>query len=80
MLTGERADLTQLLHRQRGFLRYTVQNLTDEQAASQPVPSTTLSLGGLIKHVTATEESWYAFAAGTENTGAARRTGPTPSG
>ncbi|MFI5838127.1 DinB family protein [Catenuloplanes sp. NPDC051500] len=66
MLTGERADLVQLLNRQRGFLRFTVQNLTDEQAASQPVPSTTLSLGGLIKHVSATEQSWYDFATGAE--------------
>ncbi|WP_033340475.1 DinB family protein [Catenuloplanes japonicus] len=70
MLTGERADLVKLLDRQRGFLRFTVQNLTDEQAASRPVPSTTLSLGGLIKHVSATEQSWYAFATGTESTGA----------
>jgi hypothetical protein len=67
MLTGERADLVKLLDRQRGFLRFTVQNLTDEQAASRPVPSTTLSLGGLIKHVSATEQGWYDFATGVES-------------
>ncbi|GAB7044391.1 MULTISPECIES: DinB family protein [Catenuloplanes] len=63
-ITPERADLIALLDRHRGFLRFTVRNLTDEQAASQPVPSTTLSLGGLIKHVSATEHSWVTFATG----------------
>ncbi|MDP9792255.1 putative damage-inducible protein DinB [Catenuloplanes nepalensis] len=61
-LTQERTDLIHLLDRHRGFLRFTVQNLTDEQAASQPIPSTTLSLGGLIKHVAATQRGWLAFA------------------
>ncbi|MDR7277879.1 DinB family protein [Catenuloplanes atrovinosus] len=65
MTTQERTDLVTMLDRSRGFLRFTVQNLTDEQAASRPVPSTELSLGGLIKHVSATERSWIAFATGT---------------
>ncbi|MDQ0365532.1 DinB family protein [Catenuloplanes indicus] len=63
-MTSERADLIALLDRHRGFLRFTVRGLTDEQAASQPIPSTTLSLGGLIKHVSATEHSWVTFATG----------------
>lgn len=62
-LTGERADLLQSLDRHRGFLRYTVQNLTDEQAATRTTASQ-LCLGGLIKHVANTERGWMRFAVG----------------
>jgi uncharacterized damage-inducible protein DinB len=59
-VTGERADLVQALDRQRHFLRYTTRDLTDEQAAERTTTSE-LSLGGLIKHVTATEQGWIRF-------------------
>ena len=59
-LTGERADLLQSLARHRYFLTYTVQGLTDEQAALRPTASE-LTLGGLIKHVSATESQWVDF-------------------
>jgi uncharacterized damage-inducible protein DinB len=36
-----------------------VEGLTDEQAASQPVAPSTLSLSGLIKHLSLVEESWF---------------------
>lgn len=58
--TGERADLLETLAKHRGFLRYTVRELTDEQAAKRSTVSE-LCLGGLIKHVTATEKSWLDF-------------------
>jgi uncharacterized damage-inducible protein DinB len=58
--TGERADLLESLARHRYFLTYTVQGLTDEQAALRPTASE-LTLGGLIKHVTATERQWIDF-------------------
>jgi hypothetical protein len=61
--TGERADLLQSLARHRGFLRFTVRGLTDEQAARRPTVSA-LSLGGLIKHVAATEKAWLDFVVG----------------
>jgi uncharacterized damage-inducible protein DinB len=61
--TGERADLLQTLDKHRGFLRFTVRDLTDEQAAQTPTASR-LSLGGLIKHVALTERQWMAFAVG----------------
>src|SRR5664280_223328 len=60
-LTGERADLLESLHRHRYFLRYTVRDLTDEQAAARPTVSA-LCLGGLIRHVAETEASWIRFA------------------
>ena len=62
-LTTERADLLETLGKHRGFLRYAVQGLTDEQARLRPTASE-LTLGGLIKHVTATERNWAAFAVG----------------
>jgi len=62
-LTRERADLIESLRRHRSFLRYTVRDLTDEQARMRPTASA-LYLGGLIKHVAATEASWARFAEG----------------
>jgi uncharacterized damage-inducible protein DinB len=63
-LSRERADLIEALRTQRYFLKFTVQNLTDEQARLTPTASA-LSLGGLIKHVSATEKGWYDFASGS---------------
>ena len=62
-LTGERADLLETLGKHRGFLTHTVRGLTDEQARLQPTASA-LTLGGLVKHVTASERNWAAFIVG----------------
>ncbi|MFD7414893.1 DinB family protein [Kitasatospora purpeofusca] len=62
-LDGERADLLQTLDKHRGFLRYTVRDLTDEQAARRTTASE-LCLGGLIKHVAGTEAGWMRFVVG----------------
>ncbi|NYJ73501.1 DinB family protein [Allobranchiibius huperziae] len=43
---------------QRHGIRYALDGITDAQARLTPIPSTTLSLGGLLKHVVATERSW----------------------
>ncbi|MEP7022467.1 MAG: DinB family protein [Actinomycetota bacterium] len=59
-LTGERADLLAALAKQRYFQRYTVRDLTDEQARQRTTASE-LTLGGLIKHVTFTERQWANF-------------------
>jgi uncharacterized damage-inducible protein DinB len=59
-VTGERADLVAALGKQRYFLRHTVRDLTDEQAAQRTTVSE-LCLGGLIKHVTLTERRWVDF-------------------
>jgi uncharacterized damage-inducible protein DinB len=58
--TGERSDLLDSLAKHRHFLRFTVRDLTDEQAAARPTASE-LCLGGLIKHVTDTERQWVDF-------------------
>lgn len=62
-MSVERDDLLQTLRKHRGFLKYTVRDLTDEQAALRPTVSE-LCLGGLIKHVTGVERRWMAFAVG----------------
>ena len=59
-VTGERAELLQSLAKQRHFLRYTVRDLTDEQAAQRTTASE-LCLGGLIKHVALVEQRWIGF-------------------
>ena len=58
--TGERANLLQALAQRRYFLRYTVRELTDEQAALHPTASQ-LCLGGVIQHVSDTERQWVDF-------------------
>jgi hypothetical protein len=57
---GERADILETLRAHRYFLRHTVEGLTDEQARLTPTASS-LSLGGLIKHVASTEAGWVDF-------------------
>ena len=59
-LTGERADLLDVLHKHRGLFRVTVQGLSDEQARTRSTVSE-LTLGGLIKHVASTEKEWARF-------------------
>jgi uncharacterized damage-inducible protein DinB len=59
-VTGERADLLASLARHRYFLRFTVRGLTDDQARQRSTVSE-LTLGGLIKHVAATERQWADF-------------------
>jgi len=58
--TAERADLLDVLHKHRGLFLRTVAGLTDEQARLTPTVSS-LSLGGLVKHVTAVERQWASF-------------------
>jgi len=58
--TGERDDLVAMLEKHRGLFLQTTQGLTDEQARLTPTVSA-LSVGGLVKHVTATEAQWLDF-------------------
>ena len=54
---GERANLLAYLAQQRYSIRLTAFGLTDDQARATPT-SSALSVGGLIKHVTAMERNW----------------------
>jgi uncharacterized damage-inducible protein DinB len=66
-VSREHADLLETLRHHRYFLRYTVRDLTDEQAAQRTTASE-LTLGGLIKHVTAVERRWINFVRGGPET------------
>ena len=59
---AERADLLAMLAKHRHFMRFTTRELTDEQAGRRTTASE-LTLGGLIKHVTAAEQGWVNFIA-----------------
>ncbi|NJQ01032.1 DinB family protein [Streptomyces sp. PLAI1-29] len=59
-LDPERADLLAELAIARSALTHTLRGLSDEQAAARPAVGE-LCLGGLVKHVAATEESWLRF-------------------
>jgi hypothetical protein len=59
-LTDERADLLASLAKARHFLRFTTRDITEEQARQRTTVSE-LTLGGLIKHVTAVERNWQGF-------------------
>lgn len=58
---GERADLLAELASARHFRVFPTRDLTDEQVGTRTTVSE-LCLGGLIKHVASTEESWMRFA------------------
>jgi len=59
-LSGERADLVETLQKHRELFRVTLRGLTDEQARTRSTTSE-LTLGGLVKHVAATEQEWARF-------------------
>ena len=56
-LTDERALLLAYLAQQRDGIRYAAYGLTDAQARLTPTAST-LSIGGLLKHVATMERGW----------------------
>ena len=56
----ERSDLLEALTMHRELLRQTAEGLTDEQARARSTASE-LCVGGIIKHVAATEQGWAEF-------------------
>ena len=59
-LTRERQDLLETLAKHRGFLRQTIEGMSDEQIRATPTVSA-LSLGAIVQHVTEMEVQWGAF-------------------
>ena len=57
VLTDERDQLLAFIAQQRDGLRYAAYGLTDEQARMTPTAGT-LSVGGLVVHVTNMERGW----------------------
>jgi uncharacterized damage-inducible protein DinB len=56
-VADEREGLLAFLAQQRDVMKLTAHGLTDDQARLTPTVST-LSIGGLLKHVTSTERGW----------------------
>lgn len=61
----ERADLLDVLSFQRFLLLGTAEGLSDEQARSRSTVSE-LTIGGVLKHLADTENSWMDFVEGIE--------------
>jgi hypothetical protein len=58
----ERADLLESLRVHRGFLRHTLNGVSEADARRRTTVSE-LTLGGVLKHVLITEEGWAQFVA-----------------
>ena len=58
----ERADLLQVLDKHRGFLRQTIEGMSEEQIRVRSTVSE-LCLGAIVKHVAAVESQWCGFMA-----------------
>jgi uncharacterized damage-inducible protein DinB len=56
-VADERAGLLAFLNQQRGAILISAHGLTEEQARATPTPST-LSVGGMVKHLALAEAVW----------------------
>jgi hypothetical protein len=57
----ERTILAGMLHFARGAIVRKAEGLTEEQARSTPVPSSTLTPAGIVKHLTGVERFWFSI-------------------
>jgi Protein of unknown function (DUF664) len=57
----EWATLTQMLDFLRATAVLKAEGLTDEQAFATPVPPSTLTPAGVVKHLSATERFWFSI-------------------
>jgi hypothetical protein len=76
--TDERADLLEALAHARTGIRNAARGLTEEQARSAPTVSR-LSVGGIVKHLTVTEDGWVEIIAGSFDDHAYAASGGEPS-
>jgi hypothetical protein len=58
---SELQTLTSMLDFLRGTVVHKVTGLTDEQAASRPVPASELTPAGVVKHLTGAERFWFSI-------------------
>ena len=56
---GEREMLTGWLEHHRGILLWKCEGLTDDQLRQRSVPPSTLSLLGLVRHMSQVERGWF---------------------
>lgn len=67
MVADDRASLTSFLDYQRATLAMKCQGLSGEQLKRKAIPTTELTLLGLVRHVASVERSWFRFALGAED-------------
>jgi uncharacterized damage-inducible protein DinB len=67
----ERATLAGFLDWQRATLAWKCEGLTDPQLRERAIPPSSLSLLGLVRHLTRVERSWFRVVAGGEDAAAA---------
>ncbi|MET9315594.1 DinB family protein [Kribbella sp. NPDC003505] len=56
---GERQTLEQFLDFHRAAVLRTLDEVTDAEAATRPLPATDLTVGGIVKHLAAVEDLWF---------------------
>jgi uncharacterized damage-inducible protein DinB len=59
LMAGERETLRAYLDHHRATLAWKCAGLTDEQLRRQPMPPSTLSLLGLVRHMAEVERAWF---------------------
>ena len=59
-LDRERTDVIQTLDKHRGFLRQTIEGMSEDQARTTSTVSA-LTLAAILQHVTAVERQWRTF-------------------
>ncbi len=67
LVAGERSTLEALLDWHRATLLGKCAGLTGEQLVQRPVPPSSLSLLGLVRHLTDTERAWFRRRAGGQS-------------
>ena len=55
----ERATLAGFLDLQRATLEWKCDGLSDDQLRQRPLPTSTMSLLGLVRHLTDVEQNWF---------------------
>jgi Protein of unknown function (DUF664) len=58
---SERDVLAGMLHFARGAIARKLDGLTEDQARSAPVPPSTLTPAGIVKHLTGVERFWFSL-------------------
>ncbi|MFE0878064.1 DinB family protein [Streptomyces smyrnaeus] len=68
-VADDRASLTSFLDHQRATLAMKCQGLTGEQMKQRAIPTSQLTLLGLVRHAASVERSWFRFALNAEDVG-----------
>lgn len=66
-MADDRASLTSFLDYQRATLAMKCQGLTGEQLKRKAIPTSGLTLLGLVRHAASVERSWFRFALNAED-------------